>query len=125
MSQEPIVRRSDDVAAIPVERAEGATIRVLLGPGDDMPNFFLREFTLQPGARIPTHLPPDIEHEQLVTAGEMTLGMGDREWTVHTGDSVFIPAAVAHWYENRSTVPLVFICAVPRTEAYATEWIED
>ena len=124
MSHNPIIKRAADITPAPVEGANDTTIRVLLGPDDGMPNFFLREFTLLPGARIPTHRHPDIEHEQLMLAGEMVVGLDDQVCTVRTGDSLFIPAGTAHWYENQGTVPVAFLCAVPRTEGYATEWLE-
>ena len=124
MSQKPLIKRAADVKPAPVDRTVGTTIRILLGPDDGMPNFFLREFTLLPGARIPAHSHPDIEHEQLVLAGEMVLGLADDVCTVRTGDSVYIPAGTAHWYENRGNVPVAFLCAVPNTEGYDTEWLE-
>ena len=43
---------------------------------------------------------------------------------VGPGDCVLIPAGVAHSYENRGSVPIRFLCIVPITEAYETEWLE-
>jgi len=43
---------------------------------------------------------------------------------VGAGDCLLIPAGVAHWYENRGAVPVRFLCMVPLTEAYQTEWLE-
>ena len=119
---EPVVRRMDAVAPRAVERAQGATIQVLLGPGEGAPNFFLRRFTLEPGGRIPAHSHPDIEHEQVVLEGEMVLGLGDEEITVQAGDCVLIPAGLVHWYENRGREPVRFLCIVPRTTEYRTDW---
>lgn len=108
----------------PVERARGASIQVLLGPEDGTPNFVTRRFTLAPGGRIPCHRHPAIEHEQIVLEGEMVIAFDDREQVVRTGDCIFIPAGVAHWYENRTDAPVRFLCMVPRTDDYATEWLE-
>ena len=118
----PVVRRMDDVAPSAVERSRGATIQVLLGPEEGAPSFFLRRFTLKPGGRIPAHSHPDIEHEQVVLEGEMVLGLGGEEVTVRAGDCVLIPAGLVHWYENRGTVPVRFLCIVPRTDEYRTDW---
>ena len=54
----------------------------------------------------------------------MVIGLDKREATVSAGDCVFIPAGVAHWYENRGPVPVRFLCVVPMTEDYQTEWLE-
>ena len=55
----------------------------------------------------------------------MVIGLNDREVEVGPGDSVFIPAGVGHWYENRDRAPVRFICVVPKTDDYQTEWLED
>jgi mannose-6-phosphate isomerase-like protein (cupin superfamily) len=55
----------------------------------------------------------------------MVLGLDSREVEVGPGDSVFIPAGVGHWYENRETVPVRFLCVVPQTTDYQTEWLEE
>jgi len=97
---------------------------VLLGPDDGVPNFVTRRFTLEPGARIPSHRHDAIEHEQVMLEGEMVLGLDDEIVTVRAGDCVFIPAGTAHWYENRGDAPVRFLCIVPRTEDYQSEWLE-
>jgi quercetin dioxygenase-like cupin family protein len=121
---EPLIRMMDGAAAVPVERAKGATIEVLLGADDGVPNFATRRFTILPGGRIPRHRHAEIEHEQVVLEGAMVIGLGDREVEVAAGQCLFIPAGVAHWYENRGEVPVRFLCVVPLTSSYQTEWLE-
>jgi quercetin dioxygenase-like cupin family protein len=120
----PVVRSSAAVKAGTVERSRGAEIQILVGPADGAPNFITRRFTLAPGGRIPTHRHDTIEHEQFMLSGSMVLGLGQREVEVSPGDAVFIPPGVAHWYENRSDAPAVFLCIVPHTTEYQTEWLE-
>ena len=112
------------VAQTEVEGCTGAVIQVLLGPNDGMPNFYTRRFTIQPGGRIPAHRHPHIEHQQVVLQGQMTLILDGEPHEVKTGDCVYIPARVGHAYENRGDVPVRFLCMVPVTEAYETEWLE-
>ena len=119
-----VVRAADEVPATSVDRATGTSIQVLLGPNENVPRFVLRRFTIGPGGRIPTHLHDSIEHEQYVLEGELTLGLAGEERTLHPGDVVLIPAGVAHWYENRTSSPVRFLCIVPRTDFYRTEWLE-
>ncbi len=121
----PVIRSQDAVEAIDVPRSRGASMRVLLGPESGVPNFVTRVFTLAPGGRIPSHRHDSIEHEQLVLDGRMIIGLDARETEVKPGDSIFIPAGVSHWYENRGSEAVRFVCVVPRTDDYQTEWLED
>ena len=127
MSHPPasVVRALDSVEAVSVPRCRGASLKVLLGPEIGVPNFITRQFTLDPGGRIPCHRHDQIEHEQFVLEGTMVIGLDTREVTVGPGDSVFIPAGVRHWYENRDRVPVRFLCVVPHTDDYQTEWLEE
>jgi quercetin dioxygenase-like cupin family protein len=120
----PVVRNFAAVKTQVVERSRGAAIQVLIGPAEGAPNFITRRFTLAPGGRIPRHLHPTIEHEQVMLSGSMVIGLDHREVEVATGDVVFIPAGVAHWYENRSDETATFLCMVPVTAEYQTEWLE-
>lgn len=121
----PLVIGPKAVAAPPVKRARGARMAVLVGPEQGAPNFVTRRFLLAPGARIPVHRHPTIEHEQVMVRGEMVLGFDEAVHTVRAGDAMFIPAGCAHWYENRSGHEVEFLCIVPNTPGYGTEWLED
>ena len=120
----PVVRNFAAVTPAVVERSRGAEIQILIGPADGAPNFITRRFTLAPGGRIPSHRHDSIEHEQFILAGTMVVGLDNREVDVTEGDSVFIPAGVAHWYENRTDEPVAFLCMVPQSNDYQTEWLE-
>ena len=120
----PVLRSMDSVESFPVERSDGTTIQVLLGPEEEAPSFYTRRFTIEPGGRIPAHRHDAIEHQQVVLEGEMVLGLDDREVTARTGDCLLIPAGVAHWYENRGQTRVRFLCIVPRTTDYQTEWLD-
>ncbi len=98
-------------------------MQVLIGPDEGAPNFIMRRFTIMPGGSIPAHLHPSIEHEQYVLSGSMKLGLGDSQRVVTAGEAVFIPAGVAHWYENEGEQPVVFLCVIPKTKNFETEWL--
>ncbi|MFN3412532.1 MAG: cupin domain-containing protein [Thermoanaerobaculum sp.] len=115
----------EEVEAKPVTRARGASMAVVLGPEIGVPNFITRRFFLAPGGRIPEHRHPELEHEQVVIRGEMTIALDGEEHVVGPGDAVFIPAGCAHWYENRGHEPVEFLCVVPKTESYTTQWLEE
>lgn len=120
----PLVRSMATVDVRPVERARGAEIEVVLGPDDGVPHFVTRRITISPGGRIPRHRHDTIEHEQVVLEGVMVVGLDDVEHVARAGDCLFIPPGTAHWYENRGHVPVRFLCVVPMTEDYQTEWLE-
>jgi len=126
MSHAPVavVRGQDSIESIIVARCRGASMKVLLGEESGVPNFITRLFSLEAGGRIPCHRHDTIEHEQLVISGTMIIGLSGREIEVTAGDGIFIPAGVDHWYENRKTDPVQFVCVVPRTDDYQTEWLE-
>ena len=119
----PVIRRAGDAPDEPISVAKGATIKIHLGAEQGLPNFEIREFTLQPGGRIPAHKHDVLEHGQLVLEGEMTILLGYEEHIVGAGDSVFLPEGTAHGYENRTDKPVRFLCVIPR-KAYGTEWLE-
>ncbi len=124
MPPSSIIRDEQSVVKQEVEQSEGASIQILLGPEDEMPNFYARHFTILPGGSIPEHRHQSIEHEQYVIEGEMILSLSGEERLVGAGTAVYIPPMVWHRYENRGSVPVRFICIVPRTRDYETEWKE-
>jgi quercetin dioxygenase-like cupin family protein len=121
----PTIRPLDSVEAVTVPRCRGASLKILLGSESGAGNFITRQFTLQPNGRIPSHRHDHIEHSQMVLEGTMVIGLDERENEVGPGDSIFIPPGVAHWYENRGPEAVRFLCVVPNTEDYQTEWLED
>lgn len=123
MSNETIIRKVEDVAAAPIDKTQGAKIQVLLGPDDGMPNFYTRCFTLEPGGYIPAHRHDTIEHQQVILEGEMVLTLDGREVTVKGGDVVYLPPKSAHAYENRGNVKVRFLCVIPATPDYSTDWL--
>jgi quercetin dioxygenase-like cupin family protein len=111
-SPAPAVRRAEDVSYEPVGAAEGLSKGVLIDETDGAPTFAMRRFTLDPGAEVPRHTNA-VEHEQYVLAGEYVVGIDGEEHTVSTGDALFVPAGVVHWYRNGGERPGAFICVVP------------
>lgn len=120
-----VVVGAGEVEAPPVKRARGARMAVLLGPEQAVPNFITRRFLLSPGAYIPRHRHPTIEHEQVMVRGEMVIDLDGEERTVRAGDAIYLPAGCAHSYANRGAAEVEFLCVVPVTADYATEWLEE
>ena len=109
---DPVVRRAEEVDYEATDAAPGLAKGVLVGEADGARNLAIRRFTLDPGATVPKHT-NEIEHEQYVLEGNYTVGIGEEEYEVSAGDSLFIPAGVVHWYRNEGSEQGAFICAVP------------
>jgi quercetin dioxygenase-like cupin family protein len=124
-TSEPLVTPSGQPNPVPVLRARGARMAVLIGPDDGASRFVMRRFFLEPGGRIPAHAHDNVEHEQVIVRGEMVIGLNGEVHTVKAGDAIFIPAGTAHWYENRSEREVEFLCVVPVTAEYSTDWLEE
>lgn len=108
----PVVKRGSDIGYDDVGAADGMQKGVLVDDADGAPNFAIRRFTLAPGASVPPHT-NEVEHEQYVLDGEYVVGIGEEEYTVSAGDSLFIPAGTVHWYRNEGDTTGAFLCAVP------------
>ena len=108
----PVIRRGNEIQYESVDAATGLSKGVLVGAEHGAPNFAIRRFTLDVGAEVPKHT-NEVEHEQYVLSGEYVVGIDGEEYTVGSGDSLFIPAGTVHWYRNEGDEPGAFICAVP------------
>jgi quercetin dioxygenase-like cupin family protein len=57
-----------------------------------------------------------VEHEQYVLRGHASIGIGDETFVVRTGDAVFIPQGIPHWYKNTGEENFEFLCIIPNKE---------
>jgi quercetin dioxygenase-like cupin family protein len=105
------VKHSKDVEAKEVAAGVNTTIQVLIA-SNEAPNFAMRKFVMQPGGGMPRHT-NTVEHEQYVLHGQARIGIGDEVFDVKTGDVVFIPAGVVHFYQNTGEDTFEFLCIVP------------
>lgn len=120
---EPVLKRDEEIAYERLSKADGVEKAVIFDEADGTPNFRMRRYRLAPGAEVPKHT-NGVEHEIHTVTGEYVVGIDDEEYTVSTGDSLFIPAGTVHWFRNESDEESAFICMVP-TEDAALELVED
>lgn len=118
------VKEEGEVKAQPVDNAVGTEIEWLIDRHDGAPNFELRRFKIKPGGRILKHYHPDIEHEQYVLKGNYEVGIGEKVYHVKAGDSLFIPSATVHWYNNNGTESAEFLCIIPKKDDYKAVYLE-
>jgi quercetin dioxygenase-like cupin family protein len=105
------VRRNVDVPFETVPGGTDASRQILLG-SDEMPNFAMRRFRMEPGGGMPLHT-NTVEHGQYVLRGSARVRIGAETVQVSAGDSVFIPANVPHSYEAQGNEVFEFLCVVP------------
>ncbi len=105
------VKKTRDIQAEAVAAGRATTRRVLWS-SEEAPNFAMRIFKIEPGGSMPNHT-NSVEHEQYVLRGCARIGLGNEVLEVQSGDTVFIPAGLPHWYETVGTEPFEFLCMVP------------
>lgn len=108
-----ILKRAADVAQeIPkMDGIKDARMRLLLGEPDGMPNFFLREFTVDAGGYTPRHQ-HNYEHEVYIIDGAGEVECAGETAPLRAGQALFIPANSLHQF-RAADVPLKFLCIVP------------
>jgi quercetin dioxygenase-like cupin family protein len=108
------IRHALDIREEPVtmEDAEGARMRMLIGPDDGAPNFAMRMFTVDPGGHTPLHR-HNFEHEVYVLEGEGVLQAAEREHRFRAGDVIYVAPNELHQFRNTGGQPLRFLCLIP------------
>ena len=97
---------------VSIEGAQGVSMRMLIGPDDQAPNFHMRHFAVEPGGHSPQHQ-HDSEHEVLILSGAGVLRADQGDQPLQKGDVVYVPPNERHQFANIGTTPLEFICLIP------------
>jgi quercetin dioxygenase-like cupin family protein len=105
------VKHVKDVPAQAVKSGDLTSIQVLIS-AQEGPHFAMRRFVMEPGGGMPNHT-NTVEHEQYVLQGHAMIGIGGEKIEVKTGDVVFIPEGVPHWYQNIGEENFEFLCIIP------------
>ncbi len=105
------VKNINDIAQKNVQNGIKTSIQILIS-SEEGPHFAMRRFIMEPGGGMPNHT-NTVEHEQFILAGQARIGVGDKTYEVKTGDVVFIPEGVPHWYENIGKDNFEFLCIIP------------
>jgi quercetin dioxygenase-like cupin family protein len=106
-----IVTSADKIPRKLVQAGSGTSMQILIG-SDIAPNFVMRRFIMEPGGGMPNHT-NSVEHEQFILRGRARVGIEKDIYEVKSGDVVFIPKGIPHWYKAEGDEPFEFICVVP------------
>ena len=107
------VKNVDDIQIEKVP-AGAKTSRQVLITEKEGPNFAMRRFIIEAGGQMPNHT-NTVEHEQFVLCGAAEIGIGKNTYQVKSGDVVFIPQGVPHWYRNTGDAKYVQYCTLQDT----------
>ena len=96
---------------IPVEGIKGTKIQWLLSKKENVPHFYMRFITLEPGGVIPLHSHETI-HEMYIVKGKGAVLSEDGETQFEEGNFIYMPSQEIHGTRNTGDEELQFICVI-------------
>jgi quercetin dioxygenase-like cupin family protein len=97
---------------VTMDGAVGTRMRMLVGPAEAAPTFFMRHVEVARGGHTPHHC-HDYEHEILVLSGQGTAKSEQGDRPLKPGDVLYVPPNETHQFINGGDAPLTFICLIP------------
>jgi quercetin dioxygenase-like cupin family protein len=101
----------------PDKDMQGVSVRWLIGPAEDAPNFALRYFEVAPGGwtSLDQHAH---DHGVFILRGRGQVLLGKEQHNVSFGDIVYIPPHAVHQLRNSGDEPFGFLCVIPPKEKH-------
>jgi quercetin dioxygenase-like cupin family protein len=100
----------------PEREMKGVSVRWLIGPVEQAPNFALRYFEVEPGGwtSLDQHAH---DHGVMVLRGRGRVRLGEEAFDIGFGDVVYIPPNEVHQLKCvGGDEPLGFLCVIPALE---------
>ena len=99
----------------PGKEIEGVSVRWLIGPAEQAPNFAVRYFEVEPGGwtSLDQHAH---DHGVVILRGRGRVLLGQEEHPVSFGDVIYIPGNEVHQIRNPEQEPLGFLCVIPAAD---------
>ncbi len=116
MKVKPIAQQDQTDVTLP--GAQGARMRMLIGPQDGAKVFHMRHFEVAPGGHTPHHA-HDYEHEVVVLKGQGVVRSEQGDRPCRAGDVVWVPANEKHQFCNAGPESLEFLCLIPAPQECA------
>ncbi len=102
-----------DEKRIELPDAQSVTMRVLIGPDQDVPTCVMRHFTVEPGGHTPRHTHP-YEHEIFFLGGTGQVFYEGETVPVAADTCAYVAPDAEHQIRTTGTEPLTFLCIVPK-----------
>ena len=96
---------------IPVEGIKNTRIQWLLSQKENIPHFYMRYVTVEPGGIIPLHSHETI-HEMFIIRGKGAVLHEDGETPFAAGNFIYMPSGEIHGTLNTGDENLEFICCI-------------
>ncbi|MFC1555306.1 cupin domain-containing protein [candidate division KSB1 bacterium] len=96
---------------ITVDGAKGVSLQWLLSQKEEVPYFYMRYVTVEPGGIIPLHS-HEVIHEMYIVKGEGAVLLEKEEKHIEEGNFVYMPSDKIHGTKNTGTTNLEFICCI-------------
>ncbi len=96
---------------VAAEGAAGASIQWLLAQKEEVPHFYMRYVTVEPGGVIPLHSHGNI-HEMFIVKGQGVVLHEAGEEALEEGSFVYMPTGKVHGTRNTGPGNLEFVCCV-------------
>lgn len=96
---------------ISVKGIKGAGIQVLLSQKENVPHFYMRLVSVEPGGIIPLHS-HEVIHEMYVVKGKGAVLHENGETPIEAGSFVYMPSDEIHGMKNTGSENLEFICCI-------------
>ena len=92
--------------------AKGVEGKVIIGPHDGDPNYYVRYFRVEPGGQtsLDTH---KHDHGVYVIHGRAEVLLGKETVEIGPHDIVYIPGDELHQFRAKGPDPLGFLCIIP------------
>lgn len=91
---------------------QGVEGKVIIGPQDGNPNYFVRYFHVEPGGQtsLDQH---EHDHGVYIIHGRAEVLLGDETVEVEPQDIVYVPGNEIHQFRAIGPDPLGFLCIIP------------
>jgi mannose-6-phosphate isomerase-like protein (cupin superfamily) len=90
----------------------GVEAKVIIGPQDGQPNYYVRYFRVEPGGQtsLDQH---EHDHGVFILHGRAEVKLGDETVEVAPQDIVYVPGYEVHQFRAVGPEPLGFLCIIP------------
>jgi mannose-6-phosphate isomerase-like protein (cupin superfamily) len=90
----------------------GVEAKVIIGPQDGEPNYYVRYFRVEPGGQtsLDQH---EHDHGVFILHGRAQVFLGGETVELEPQDIVYVPGMEVHQFRSLGPEPLGFLCIVP------------
>jgi quercetin dioxygenase-like cupin family protein len=112
------INNNEEIVAgeVKMEGAKNVKMKMLIGPGDESENIFMRQFIIAPGGNTPFHQ-HNYEHVVKIESNKgIAVDDNGTEYEVKKGQSIFVKPNEKHQFRNPFTKDFEFTCIIPNPE---------